>query len=88
MLEDGLGLPFVLVYNLFFGNILIKKVRNRSGLGLINCIETGRDEARINGLGSSRLFAFRKDDGYASDRSRCCDCLEGYEDGKCKGISL
>lgn len=55
-------------------------MQNWSGQGLTT-IKARRDEARINGLGSSRLFAFRKDDGYASDRSRLCDYLEGNENG-------
>ena len=44
-------------------------------------IKIGRDEARINGLGSSRLFVFGKDDGYASNRQRLRNYLESHENG-------
>ena len=30
----------------------------------------------------------RKDDKYASDRSRLCNHLEGHENGECKHINL
>ena len=65
-----------------------KEGRKQVWIGPQNSRKAGRDEARINGLGSLRLFVFGKDDEYVSDRQRLRNYLESHENSEYNNMTM